>query len=231
MNEFFFPAVVPKRAGRPARKGRKPGPKPKQKSSEDAETILSKTETVKTENVEQIDQIKIEKTESTPVKTETRRKKRSIMGLDIADVETIQAAAENDAPIRQSRRIAQIKIREEADRRKAEEIALSKMKEGIYNIHFWISVDINNDYCFTCLASEKKKKGGSSKLRSESEEENSESEAKLEKKKPRKKGNKDRPWQTDSDVSSERDEEDNDDHEDVERLVNNIFSLFSLDLY
>lgn len=131
MNEFFFPAVVPKRAGRPARKGRKPGPKPKQKSSEDAETILSKTE-----NVEQIDQIKIEKTESTPVKTETRRKKRSIMGLDIADVETIQAAAENDAPIRQSRRIAQIKIREEADRRKAEEIALSKMKEGIYNIHF-----------------------------------------------------------------------------------------------
>lgn len=115
----------------------------------------------------------------------------------MADVETIQAAADNEAPVRQSRRIAQIKIREEADRRKEEEMALQKMK----------------------AASERKKNKAAQK-QSASEEENSESEAKLEKKKRRKKGNKDSvPWQTDSEVdSSERDEEDVYEHEDVEHL-------------
>lgn len=130
----------------------------------------------------------------TPPKPETRRKKRSLLGLDIADVETIQAAADNEPPVRQSRRIAQIKIREEADRRKAEEIALHKMKQ----------------------ASEKKKKGVVEQ-QSASEEENSESEAKMEKKKPRKKGSKDKPWQTNSEDSSERDEEE--EHEEIERSL------------
>lgn len=132
-------------------------------------------------------------------KPDTRRKKRSLMGLDIAEVETIQAAIDTDTPVRQSRRIAQIKIREEADRRKAEEVALHKMKQ----------------------ASEKKKKNLVTSPKSESEEENSESENKLEKKKRRKKGNKDRPWQTDSDDEQEdREEDDIDDHdhEHEERL-------------
>lgn len=54
------------------------------------------------------------------------------MGLDIAEVENVQLNTDNEPPVRQSRRIAQIKIREEADRRKAEEVALHKMKEGTY---------------------------------------------------------------------------------------------------
>lgn len=116
----------------------------------------------------------------------------------------IPVTSEGETPVRQSRRIAQIKIKEEAERRKAEEIALKKMKE----------------------ASEKQKKGSSrstaadapSDGKSASEEDNSESEQKLEKKKKRKKGNKERPWQTDSSDSSERDEDDVDDHEEVERL-------------
>lgn len=189
---FIILATPSRRPGRPARRGRKPGPKPKAaKPVEEVKTDDDKTQDKTLEEIkEEPNEIKEEK--STPA---TRRKKRSLMGLDMADVETIQAAAENDAPVRQSRRIAQIKIREEAERRKAEEVALTKMKE----------------------ASEKKKKGVFTK-QSASEEENSESEAKLEKKKRRKKGNKDKPWQTDSDDPSERDEEDHDEHEDVERL-------------
>lgn len=54
------------------------------------------------------------------------------MGLDIAEVEIFQSNIDNEPPVRQSRRIAQIKIREEADRRKAEEVALLKMKQGTY---------------------------------------------------------------------------------------------------
>lgn len=148
------------------------------------------------------------KTESSEgAKSQPRKKKRSLLGLDVSDVAIIPASTDGETPVRQSRRIAQIKIKEEAERRKAEEIALKKMKE----------------------ASEKNKKGssktssaaagdGASDAKSESEEENSESEQKLEKKKKRKKGNKERPWQTDSSDSSERDEEDVDDHEEVERL-------------
>lgn len=145
---------------------------------------------------------KLEEKPTTPApvqqKPEGRRKKRSLMGLDIDEIESVQAAAD-ETPVRQSRRIAQLKIREEAERRKAEEVALQKMK----------------------AASEKKKKGSTKAPQSESEEENSESEAKLEKKKKIaiKKINKDRPWQTDSDaVSSERDEDDTYEHEDHERL-------------
>lgn len=198
---FFILATPTRRAGRPARRGRKPGPKPKAKRVNEVKAEEIKAEKPKPESNEQIESAKEEKAETvptqTPPKPETRRKKRSLLGLDIADVETIQASAETDAPVRQSRRIAQIKIKEEAERRKAEEVALQKMKE----------------------ASEKKKKGGFTKEPSASEEENSESEAKLEKKKRRKKGNKDKPWQTDSEVdSSERDEEDVYEHEDVERL-------------
>lgn len=196
-------ATPNRRPGRPARRGRKPGPKPKAKPAAEVKSEKIKEENDEPEKTSQNDSpikeepsTKTEQPAEKSAKPEVRRKKRSLLGLDMADVESIQAAAD-DAPVRQSRRIAQIKIREEADRRKAEEIALHKMKE----------------------ASEKKKKGVVEKMSSSSEEENSESEVKLEKKKPRKKGNKDRPWQTDSEVdSSEREEEDVYEHEDVERL-------------
>lgn len=150
-------------------------------------------------------EVKTESSES--AKPQPRKKKRSLLGLDVSDTAIIPVTSEGETPVRQSRRIAQIKIKEEAERRKAEEIALKKMKE----------------------ASEKKKKGSSksssaavadahSDEKSASEEENSESEQKLEKKKKRKKENKERPWQTDSSDSSEHDEEEVDDHEEVERL-------------
>lgn len=197
-------AASQRRPGRPGRKAKKPAPPPRSTRSkviEEPEPVKEepvKEELVKEEPVKE-EPVKEEKPETvSPAKPEGRRKKRSLMGLDIKDVETIQAAAENDAPVRQSRRIAQIKIREEAERRKAEEVALHKMKE----------------------ASEKKKKGGSyvETPKSESEEENSESEAKLEKKKRKKKFNKDRPWQTDSDATTEHEEHEDDIYEDVERL-------------
>lgn len=193
------PLKAPKRGGRPGRKGKKPGPKPKAKPV---------AQPKKEEPDEQTD----EKPPPKEPKPDTRRKKRSLMGLDIAEVESVQSAIDAEPQVRQSRRIAQIKIREEADRRKAEEVALHKMKQ----------------------ASEKKK-NAVTQPESESEEENSESELKLEKKgekKKKKKGNKDRPWQTDSDDDASEHEEEDDDHyhERDERLVslyfNNIFLLF-----
>ncbi|XP_055302981.1 A-kinase anchor protein 12-like isoform X2 [Sitodiplosis mosellana] len=190
-------ATPVRRPGRPTRRGRKPGPKPK------AKPVIKNEDIKEEEPLKQNQSIKEDKPAATPpppaAKPETRRKKRSLLGLDIAEIETAQAAVDADTPVRQSRRIAQIKIREEAERRKAEEVALIKMKQ----------------------ASEKKKKGvvaEQSATEDEEEEENSESEAKLEKKKKRKKGNKDKPWQTDSDDSSEREEEDVYEHEEVERL-------------
>lgn len=179
------PLKAPKKAGRPGRRGKKPGPKPKAKPA------------VKPKQ-EEPDEPTDEQPPPKETKPDTRRKKRSLMGLDMAEVESVQSAFDSEPQVRQSRRIAQIKIREEADRRKAEEVALYKMKE----------------------ASEKKKKNLVSKPDSESEE-NSESEVKLETKKRRKKGNKDQPWLTDSDDDASEHEEDDDDHyhEREERLV------------
>lgn len=55
-----------------------------------------------------------------------RRKKRSLMGLDIDDA--MLEKLKEEPPVRQSRRIAQIKIKEEAERRDIEEIVLNKLK-------------------------------------------------------------------------------------------------------
>lgn len=203
---FVFLVAAPRRAGRPPRKAaakkatvKKPKPTPK---------AIAPPKEVKVAVAEEaVAEAEVKNESSESIKAQPRKKKRSLLGLDVSDVAIIPATTDGETPVRQSRRIAQIKIKEEAERRKAEEIALKKMKE----------------------ASEKKKKGSSksssvaaadapSDAKTESEEENSESEQKLEKKKKRKKGNKERPWQTDSSDSSERDEEDVDDHEEVERL-------------
>lgn len=49
------------------------------------------------------------------------------MGLEISpEMENI---LKDDTPVRQSRRIAQIKIKEEAERRKLEEVTLNDLKE------------------------------------------------------------------------------------------------------
>lgn len=48
-----------------------------------------------------------------------------LMGLEVPDEDPIEF---DETPVRQSRRIAQIKIKEQAERRKVEEIALDEMK-------------------------------------------------------------------------------------------------------
>lgn len=194
--------MTPRRTGRPSRRG---GRKAAARARAAARAAAKKE--VKKEDKESVkEEVKAEEQEAVvpkaaeaapaPAKNEPRKKKRSLLGLDIDDAAIITATADGDTPVRQSRRIAQIKIKEEAERRKAEEVALLKLKE----------------------ASEKKKKGPSGTPRSASEEENSESERKLDKKKKKKKENKERPWQTDSSDSSERDEEDVDEQDEVERL-------------
>lgn len=111
------------------------------------------------------------------------------MGL-IVDDNAILATNDGETPVRQSRRIAQIKIKEEAERRKEEELALKQMK----------------------AASEKKKKvvDDNYSAKSESDASEDDSEQKLElKKKSKKKVKGANPWQTDSehDVSDVSEEE------------------------
>lgn len=67
------------------------------------------------------------KPEQSPIKTTVKgtRKQRDV------DTTNIIEAADSETPVRQSRRIAQQKIREEAERRKLEEIALRTMKQEL----------------------------------------------------------------------------------------------------
>ncbi|XP_055385665.1 uncharacterized protein LOC129614806 [Condylostylus longicornis] len=69
-----------------------------------------------------------EQKKSTETKKETVPRKPRKREIDISNI----IDPESDAiPMRQSRRIAQLKIREEAERRKLEEIALKKMKDDL----------------------------------------------------------------------------------------------------
>lgn len=138
----------------------------------------------------------------TPQKKATATKKKKIMGLDV-DEDVILQLADGETPVRQSRRIAQIKIKEEAERRDMEEIALKKLKAD----------------------ADRKKKGGISSINEEpqttttsqhskSSKEKSDSDAsvctepKPEVKKKKKKLRTGNPWQTDSDREvSDADEE------------------------
>lgn len=128
-----------------------------------------------------------------PATTSGGHKKKKRDELDSSLI--LQEDADSETPVRQSRRIAQLKIREEAERRKLEEMVLKKMKEE----------------------SNKKKKEEGKFVKSESEaeipeEEDSESEKKLKSKiKKKKKDRSGRPWQTDS---SDEDEEDDQEEED-----------------
>lgn len=135
-------------------------------------------------------------TEATSTKKETPRK-RKLMGL-IVDDNAILATNDGETPVRQSRRIAQIKIKEEAERRKEEEMALKQMK----------------------AASDKKKKvvDETYTVKSESDASDDNSEQKLElKKKNKKKVKGANPWQTDSDHESVVSEEEH--YESDHKLV------------
>ena len=113
------------------------------------------------------------------------------------DTSLVIAAPETDSPVRQSRRIAQQKVREETDRRRIEEKLLKQMK----------------------AEAERKKKGDADadevedpSGESSDEEENSKDVTYVDEKKKKKKKLKpiDKPWQTSSDDNnvSEPEEED-----------------------
>uniref|UniRef100_A0A0C9PW04 RSF1_0 protein n=1 Tax=Fopius arisanus TaxID=64838 RepID=A0A0C9PW04_9HYME len=69
------------------------------------------------------------KEETTPIQKK-RKKRKMVLGLEIG-IDIVEADPQQnpgEAPVRQSRRIAQIKIKEEADRRRIEEETLENMK-------------------------------------------------------------------------------------------------------
>uniref|UniRef100_A0A1A9VZS4 PHD-type domain-containing protein n=1 Tax=Glossina brevipalpis TaxID=37001 RepID=A0A1A9VZS4_9MUSC len=137
------------------------------------------------------------KTSTSPNKTEVvgiargkgSRKKREV------DTTNIIESTDAETPVRQSRRIAQQKIREEAERRKLEEIALRTMKQEL-----------------------KKKKKAEKQADptvvepSEPSSDTEESSIETKKKRPRKKfPGKNGSWSSDSEEQEEPDEEDDED--------------------
>ncbi|XP_043249210.1 uncharacterized protein LOC122395587 isoform X4 [Colletes gigas] len=153
----------------------------------------------------------------TPISQKKRKKRKMVLGLevgrDIAEVHS--GAAPDETPVRQSRRIAQLKIKEEADKRRIEEE--------------------------TCLSERKDKKDSADlkkkrkKQKMESEEEIIIKEVEKEKKSKRKrrkrkkkkmlaKFNEAHPWQSSSGSSSDEDNE-NDEEEDEEEEMESEGSL------
>lgn len=148
-----------------------------------------------------------------------RKKRKMVLGLEIGRdiVDTSEGGVDlNETPVRQSRRIAQLKIKEEADRRRIEEETLCEMKEN---------KDKDRDYVGGGSGDKRKRK----KQKAESEEEVSskeiepESKAKKKrkkkkrKKKPSAKFDEQNPWRSSSGSSTEdEDDQDEEDDEDEE---------------
>lgn len=175
------PATVPQKKAVKA----KPPPKAKTPNKSTPQPTVAKP------------QAKSVSTDTSATKKETPRK-RKLMGLIVDDNAILATNDTGETPVRQSRRIAQIKIKEEAERRKEEEMALKQMK----------------------AASEKKKKvvDETYTAKSESSASEDDSEKKLElKKKIKKKGKGANPWQTDSDHESVVSEEEH--YESDHKLV------------
>ncbi|XP_076619015.1 uncharacterized protein LOC143340675 isoform X2 [Colletes latitarsis] len=153
----------------------------------------------------------------TPISQKKRKKRKMVLGLevgrDIAEVHS--GAAPDETPVRQSRRIAQLKIKEEADKRRIEEeTCLSERKDKKD------STDL-------------KKKRKKQKLESEEEiiikevEKEKKSKRKRRKRKKKKmlaKFNEAHPWQSSSGSSSDEDNE-NDEEEDEEEEMESEGSL------
>ncbi|KAK2585006.1 hypothetical protein KPH14_008535 [Odynerus spinipes] len=158
--------------------------------------------------------------ETTPPSSQKKRKKRKMVlgleiGRDIAPEE--QGALQGETPVRQSRRIAQLKIKEAADRRRIEEETLTDVKEKKES-------------------TDKKKRR---KQKNESEEEvvikevdkDMKSKRKRKKRKKKKmlsKFNEANPWQSSSGSTSENDE-DNEDEDEEEEIETEGSLLFKSD--
>ncbi|XP_017760092.1 PREDICTED: uncharacterized protein LOC108550760 [Eufriesea mexicana] len=152
----------------------------------------------------------------TPISQKKRKKRKMVLGLEVGrDIvpETQTGLIQDETPVRQSRRIAQLKIKEEADRRRIEEETSNERKE-------------KKD------STEKKKR---KKQKPESEEEiiikETEKEKKSKKKRRKRKKkkmlakfNEANPWQSSSGSSSD-DENENDEEEDEEEEIESEGSL------
>ncbi|XP_043491039.1 titin homolog isoform X2 [Polistes fuscatus] len=159
--------------------------------------------------------------ETTPSSSQKKRKKRKmVLGLEIGrDIapEQQEGALQGETPVRQSRRIAQLKIKEAADRRRIEEETLTDVKE-------------KKD------TTDKKKRR---KQKNESEEEvtmkeidkdikSNRKRKKRKKKKMLAKFNEANPWQSSSGSSTDNDVE-NEDEEEEEEIETEGSLLFKSD--
>ncbi|KAK0182448.1 hypothetical protein PV327_000589 [Microctonus hyperodae] len=162
--------------------------------------------------------------ESTPTARKKRKKRKMVLGLeigiDIALPDSQSGTALDETPVRQSRRIAQIKIKEEADRRRIEEEALGEMKE---------KKERDN-------ADKKKRK----KTKGESDDDppvkcdlRDDREVKLKKKRKKKKKeakfNEAKPWQSSSGSTSENENENDEDLDDEDDIESEESLLFKSD--
>ncbi|KAK0083356.1 hypothetical protein PV325_008923 [Microctonus aethiopoides] len=162
--------------------------------------------------------------ESTPTARKKRKKRKMVLGLeigiDIALPDSQSGTALDETPVRQSRRIAQIKIKEEADRRRIEEEALGEMKEKK-----------ERD-----TADKKKRK----KIKGESDDDppvkcdiRDDREVKLKKKRKKKKKekkfNEAKPWQSSSGSTSENENENDEDLDDEDDIESEESLLFKSD--
>ncbi|XP_012535217.1 uncharacterized protein LOC105836017 isoform X2 [Monomorium pharaonis] len=154
--------------------------------------------------------------------TQKKRKKRKmVLGLEIGrdiSLETdTPVSAQDETPVRQSRRIAQLKIKEQADRRRIEEETMREIEEK--------------------KESEKKKR---KKQKPESEEEVIIKEIEKEKKSKKKrrkrkkkkmlaKFNEANPWQSSSGSSSDEENENEDEEEEEEDMESEGSLLFKSD--
>ncbi|KAK7864582.1 hypothetical protein R5R35_003175 [Gryllus longicercus] len=170
----------------------------------------------------------------TPTKTKGNRGKRApkLMGLDLGvDIVLEQSRGDEEGrpgapPVRQSRRIAQMKIREEAERRKLEEMTLQQLKEEQSRRR----ADARAEKKEFKEGKKRKKKAIESDedFTAEEADEEASSKKKMKKKKRRKKKpalsfNESNPWQSSSGSSTSQEEdeegEQTEEEEDDEELI------------
>ncbi|XP_011152130.1 uncharacterized protein LOC105190847 isoform X2 [Harpegnathos saltator] len=156
----------------------------------------------------------------TPTTQKRRKKRKMVLGLEIGRdiaLETETPMDQDEMPVRQSRRIAQLKIKEQADRRRIEEETMRELEEK--------------------KESEKKKR---KKQKPESEEEviikeiEKEKKSKNKRRKRKKKKmlakfNEANPWQSSSGSSSDEENENEDEEEEEEDMESEGSLLFKSD--
>lgn len=191
------PVATKSKGGRPRKAAQKTASVEKEEPAKPEETPKSKEtepQEVPQSQSKPEPETKPSTTQETPKKT--GRKRQTFLEREVDTNLVLPTSL--DTPVRQSRRIAQQKIREEADRRKMEEVMLAQMKRE----------------------SEKKKRQEAKDVDFVPDDDSDEEDSK-DSKKRRKKGKKDRPWATSSEDSEDdhEDEEEEHEHSDDHRSV------------